>query len=173
MDSEQMSKDFLFLLDLCRKPENVFPEDSKELQLTRKWLNHLSSYECESTDEMRIVNLYMSHLCAALVKGTLYGPFAKEPPREKLQRIDFKPDIPAVISNELLMTPELRGSPLTLPTNEMSRRPETSMFAEETAAEYPQQMDSGVGYSQHLSNNQTSGASSNANRIKHYPGIAL
>lgn len=94
MEFERLPQDFLFLLDVCKSPEQVFSHDSRELQLTRMWLDYLSTYEAESVLEKRLVNVYMSHLCAALVDGKLYGPFVREPPSEgKLPSVDFHEEL--------------------------------------------------------------------------------
>ncbi|XP_073838932.1 uncharacterized protein [Musca autumnalis] len=80
MELEQLPQDFLFLLEMCKSPEDVFPHQSKEWQLTCQWLDYLSTYEAEELNDLRLVNIYMSHLCVALVEGKLYGPFLRAPP---------------------------------------------------------------------------------------------
>ncbi|XP_073838931.1 uncharacterized protein isoform X2 [Musca autumnalis] len=109
MELEQLPQDFLFLLEMCKSPEDVFPHQSKELQLTRQWLNYLSTYEAEDFNDLRLVNIYMSHLCAALVEGKLYGPFLRAPPAsaEKLQKVDFHTELQTETSVENLKCPTL------------------------------------------------------------------
>uniref|UniRef100_A0A1I8P385 DUF4485 domain-containing protein n=1 Tax=Stomoxys calcitrans TaxID=35570 RepID=A0A1I8P385_STOCA len=105
MDIEQQ-QDFLFLLEMCKSPENVFPVGSKDFELTQKWLNYLSTYQCEDRDEMRLVNVYMSHLCSGLVEGKLYGPFLKEPTEGKLQKFVLYAENVETSKDQFLDLPE-------------------------------------------------------------------
>lgn len=85
----QLTNDFLYLLEICRKPELVFPKNSEEYILSKAWMNRLCTYVCNDTNDRRIKNLYLSHLCAALIERKLRGPFIKLPPLHKLERVDF------------------------------------------------------------------------------------
>ncbi|KAM7357557.1 uncharacterized protein ACRADG_002849 [Cochliomyia hominivorax] len=82
-----LTQDSLFLLELCPTPS--FLANSQEQHFAQKWLDHLCTYEVEDLDDRRIRNIYISHLCAALIQQQLYGPFTKEPPKGKLEKIDF------------------------------------------------------------------------------------
>uniref|UniRef100_A0A1B0FJR1 DUF4485 domain-containing protein n=1 Tax=Glossina morsitans morsitans TaxID=37546 RepID=A0A1B0FJR1_GLOMM len=86
----ELTADFLFLLDLCRNPDDVFHAGSPEHKLAKAWIDFLCTYTCQTVAERRIKNVYLSHLCTALVEGKLYGPFVKAPGKDKLEMVDFK-----------------------------------------------------------------------------------
>ncbi|KAL9901589.1 uncharacterized protein ACN2A1_003345 [Glossina fuscipes fuscipes] len=86
----ELTADFLFLLDLCRNPDEVFHTGSPEHKLAKAWIDFLCTYTCQTVAERRLKNVYLSHLCTALVEGKLYGPFVKAPGKDKLEMVDFK-----------------------------------------------------------------------------------
>lgn len=105
---DALAEDSLFLLDLC--PKQAFPSCSPEDNLAQKWMDHLCTYEVEDLNDRRIRNIYISHLCTALIKRQLYGPFLKEPPSGKLEKVDFNaqppcPNLNALLSQQLMQWP--------------------------------------------------------------------
>uniref|UniRef100_A0A1A9WC82 DUF4485 domain-containing protein n=1 Tax=Glossina brevipalpis TaxID=37001 RepID=A0A1A9WC82_9MUSC len=85
----ELTVDFLFLLDLCRNPKDVFHSNSSDFKLAKAWIDFLCTYPCKTVADRRLKNIYMSHLCTALVEGKLYGPFVKHPKKGKLEMVDF------------------------------------------------------------------------------------
>lgn len=85
--NDALTQDSLFLLELCPVPR--FPPNSAEQSFSQKWLDHLCTYQVEDLDDRRLRNIYISHLCTALIQRQLYGPFTKDPPKGKLEKVDF------------------------------------------------------------------------------------
>lgn len=101
--SDQLREDFLFLLDMLRKPEQAFPPCSPQLLLAQKWLDFLCTYKFDTLEDKRLRNMYMSHLCTGLIQSKLYGPFLGEPPlNSKLTMVDFSAEPETNASAEIL-----------------------------------------------------------------------
>ncbi|XP_046807282.1 uncharacterized protein LOC111675849 [Lucilia cuprina] len=112
-----LTQDFPFMLDLC--PVQAFPANSEEQNLAQKWLEYLCTYEVEDLNDRRLRNIYISHLCTALVQRQLYGPFLKEPVKgEKLEKIDFH--AVAVCPNTSMALQPNAHSTMQLPARETS-----------------------------------------------------
>lgn len=96
MDSEdnigyQLAQNFIFFQDIVKKPEEVFDCRSQEYKLANAWLNKLSMFGFETIEDMRLRNVYMSHLVACLNYGKLTGPFTSMPrPDGVLDKSDFQ-----------------------------------------------------------------------------------
>lgn len=95
MDSEdnigyQLTENFIFFQDIVKKPEEVFDCRSQEYKLANAWLNKLSMFGFETIEDMRLRNVFMSHLVACLNYGKLTGPFTSMPnPGGVLDKSDF------------------------------------------------------------------------------------
>ncbi|XP_067645214.1 uncharacterized protein [Eurosta solidaginis] len=87
----QLTQNFIFFLDILKQPDEVFDCRSREYKLARAWLDKLSMGVFETTDELRLRNIYMSHLVACLNYGKLTGPFVSLPkPGTDLDSVDFQ-----------------------------------------------------------------------------------
>ncbi|XP_065359103.1 uncharacterized protein LOC135953241 [Calliphora vicina] len=120
---DALTQDFLFMLELC--PVQAFPPNSDEQNLAQKWLEHLCTYAVEDLNDRRLRNIYISHLCAALVQRQLYGPFVKAPAEGKLEKVDFH--AVAVCPNTSVIQQPIAHSTMQYPAREQSNLTMTLM----------------------------------------------
>ncbi|XP_034655351.1 uncharacterized protein LOC117893059 [Drosophila subobscura] len=80
--------DFFVMLDSSPLPEEVFSPNSQEHKSAWQWLNKLTNMKCNTVDDGRIRNAYMSALSVCLNQKRLHGVFAQVPP-EELEWMDF------------------------------------------------------------------------------------
>ncbi|XP_012158136.1 uncharacterized protein LOC105664963 [Ceratitis capitata] len=87
----QLTENFIFFQDILKQPEDVFDCRSREYKLARAWLDKLSMSGFETIEDLRLRNVYMSHLVACLNYGKLTGPFVSMPkPGPTLDPSDFQ-----------------------------------------------------------------------------------
>ncbi|XP_011195553.2 uncharacterized protein LOC105220762 [Zeugodacus cucurbitae] len=115
----QLAENFIFFQDIVKNPEEVFDCRSQEYKLANAWLNKLSMLGLETIDDMRLRNVYMSHLVACLNYGKLTAPFNSMPkPDGGLDKSDFQS--------------------LEKPRQAVCPRPKPGMTASQKACQLPQ-----------------------------------
>lgn len=138
--NEALIQDSQFLLEMC--PDPPFSQNSNEQSLAQKWLDYLCTYQVEDLNDRRLKNIYISHLCAALVQRQLYGPFVREPNKGKLEKVDFQ----AVVlcpNSSIVEQQEKAHSTMQHPVRETTTQNlTTSMNASQPSVCSPQQPSS-------------------------------
>ncbi|XP_030568451.1 uncharacterized protein LOC115768098 [Drosophila novamexicana] len=85
---ELLNTDFNLLLAVTPKPEEVFCPKSSDYQLAMHWYKKLSTWKCETLNDLRLRQVYMSHLSVCFNQKRLRGIFMQIPPNE-LILVDF------------------------------------------------------------------------------------
>ncbi|XP_032598697.1 uncharacterized protein LOC116806459 [Drosophila grimshawi] len=85
---EVFKNDFQLLLAVSPMPDDAFCPKSTDYQLALHWYKRLSTWQCETLDELRMRHVYMSHLSVCFNQKSLRGIFNEVPPDE-LVWVDF------------------------------------------------------------------------------------
>lgn len=81
-NSTLLCNDFVVMMDCSPQPDEVFCVGSPELGLACMWLDKLITLRCNTLSDLRMRNVYMSHLVVCLYRRQLTGIFREKPPEE-------------------------------------------------------------------------------------------
>ncbi|XP_062129158.1 uncharacterized protein LOC133840948 [Drosophila sulfurigaster albostrigata] len=88
--SEQLyNEDFKLMLALAPTPDEAFCPKSLDHAKAVKWRNKLLGWQCETIQELRLRQAYMSYFSVCLNQKQMRGIFQQEP-QDTLCRVDFQ-----------------------------------------------------------------------------------
>ncbi|XP_064539487.1 uncharacterized protein LOC135429167 [Drosophila montana] len=103
---ELLNTDFRLILAVTPKPEEIFCPKSSDYQLAMHWYRKLSTWKCETLNELRLRQVYMSHLSVCFNQKRLRGIFMQIPPNELIM-VDFmekSESLPCCTSTSMMNT---------------------------------------------------------------------